>query len=95
MAIIDKCEVTVYDEENNLNLTMQDEDGKELECEALFSFLYKETGKSYIVYQILNSGEEDDICASLMISSGEDMELIPVETDDEYDMIEEVMDAVL
>ena len=95
MAIIDKCEVTVYDEENALNLMMQDEEGNELECEALFSFLYKESGKRYIVYQVLNSETEDDICASVMIDTGDDMELLPVETDEEYDMIEEVMDAVL
>ena len=95
MAIIDQCEVTVYDEENNLNLMMQDEEGNELECEALFSFLYKENGRRYIVYQVLNSETEDDICASVMVETGEEMELLPVETDEEYDMIEEVMDAVL
>lgn len=95
MAVIDQCEVTVYDEENTLNLVMQDEEGDELECEALFSFLYKPTGRRYLVYQVLNSETEDDICASIMLDGGEEMELVPVETDEEYDRIEEVMDAVL
>ncbi len=95
MALIDNCDVTVYDEENSLNLMMQDEEGNELECEAMFSFLYKENGKRYLVYQVLNSETEDDICASVMVDTGEDMELIPIDTDEEYDMIEEVMDAVL
>ena len=95
MAIIDQCEVTVYDEENTLNLMMEDEEGNELNCEALFSFLYKENGRRYLVYEVLDSETEDDICASIMLETDGDMELIPVETDAEYDMIEEVMDAVL
>jgi len=73
-----------------------DEQGKEIECEVLFTFDSDETGKSYVLYfeKGQNEDEQVEIFASVYDPEKEDGgELTPVETDEEWEMIEEVLNT--
>ncbi|KAB2334010.1 DUF1292 domain-containing protein [Cytobacillus gottheilii] len=82
------------------NITVVDEEGNEQLCEVLFTFNSDEFGKSYVLYYPI--GEEDDeeeieIHASAFIPSDDntDGELQPIETDEEWDLIEEMLNTFL
>jgi uncharacterized protein YrzB (UPF0473 family) len=83
------------------HITVVDEDGNEQLCEVLFTFDSDEFGKSYVLYYPLGAEEDDqediEIHASAFIpkEDGEDGELMPIETDEEWDMIEEVLNTFL
>jgi uncharacterized protein YrzB (UPF0473 family) len=83
------------------NITVVDENGNEQLCEVLFTFDSDEFGKSYVLYYPLgaedNDDEEIEIHASAFTPSedNEDGELMPIETDAEWDMIEEMLETFL
>ncbi|EIJ78975.1 hypothetical protein PB1_15494 [Bacillus methanolicus PB1] len=83
------------------NITVIDEEGNEQLCEVLFTFDSEEFGKSYVLYYPVGSdGEDDDeieIHASAFIpgEDSEEGELMPIETEEEWDMIEEVLNTFL
>ena len=83
-------------------LTVIDENGNELLCEILFTFASDDYNKSYVVYYPVGAEHEDadgnvDLHVSAYIPSNnnEGGELLPVETDAEWDMIEEVINTFL
>ncbi len=64
-----------------------DDQGKELEMTILFTFRDDKRKKDYVVYY--NPKDEDgDTYASIYDNDGH---LFPIESDDEWDMIEEVL----
>ena len=83
------------------NITVVDENGNEQLCEVLFTFDSDEFGKSYVLYYPVgaedNDDEEIEIHASAFTPSedNEDGELMPIETDAEWDMIEEMLETFL
>lgn len=83
------------------NITVVDENGNEQLCEVLFTFDSEEFGKSYVLYYPVgaedNDDEEIEIHASAFIPSedNEDGELMPIETDEEWNMIEEMLETFL
>jgi uncharacterized protein YrzB (UPF0473 family) len=83
------------------HITVVDEEGNEQLCEVLFTFDSDEFGKSYVLYYPVGAEEDDEedieIHASAFIpkEDGEDGELMPIETDEEWDMIEEVLNTFL
>ncbi|MDQ0197194.1 DUF1292 domain-containing protein [Neobacillus ginsengisoli] len=83
------------------NITVVDEDGNEQLCEVLFTFDSEEFKKSYVLYYPVGAEEDDsddiEIHASSFIPTedGEDGELMPIETDEEWDMIEEMLNTFL
>jgi uncharacterized protein YrzB (UPF0473 family) len=83
------------------HITVVDEDGNEQLCEVLFTFDSDDFGKSYVLYYPVGAEEDDEenieIHASAFIpkEDGEDGELLPIETDEEWDMIEEVLNTFL
>lgn len=83
------------------NITVVDEQGNEQLCEVLFTFDSEEFGKSYVLYYPIGAEEDDEddieIHASAFMPNdeGEDGELMPVETDEEWDMIEEMLSTFL
>ena len=83
------------------NITVVDENGNEQLCEVLFTFDSEEFGKSYVLYYPIgaedNDDEEIEIHASAFMPSedNEDGELMPIETDAEWDMIEEMLETFL
>ncbi|MEH7442273.1 DUF1292 domain-containing protein [Bacillus sp. JJ1122] len=83
------------------NITVVDENGNEQLCEVLFTFDSEEFGKSYVLYYPIGADESDDeeieIHASSFIPTedNKDGELMPIETDEEWDMIEEMLETFL
>ncbi|MBE6130726.1 MAG: DUF1292 domain-containing protein [Erysipelotrichaceae bacterium] len=84
-------------EQNENKIIIVDEQGRERVCEILFTYQHPETEKNYVVlYPIdeLDSDEEEmDLFAYSFIENEDgDGELFTLETDEEYDMINEVID---
>ncbi|NCU18289.1 DUF1292 domain-containing protein [Pallidibacillus pasinlerensis] len=77
------------------HITVIDEDGNEELCEVLFTFESEEFGKSYVLYYPVSAEEDEDgeieIHASAFKAGEEQGELMPIETDAEWDMIEEML----
>jgi uncharacterized protein YrzB (UPF0473 family) len=71
------------------SLFVTDENGKEIEMEILFTFESDQTGKSYVVFVDPND-EDGEVFASVYDDEGN---LLPIETDEEWEMVEEVLGA--
>lgn len=83
------------------HLTIIDEEGNEQLCEVLFTFESEDFGKSYVLYYPVGAEDGDDeeieIHASAFVPNddSEDGDLMPIETDEEWDMIEEMLQTFL
>lgn len=79
-------------------ITLIDDDGKQRECEVLFTYNHPENGKDYVVlYPIDQLDAPDDEPLDLFsytykVDENGQGELFPLESDEEYDMINEVID---
>ena len=82
--------------EEKLTFKITGEDGKEIDCEALFTFEGKDTGKNYIVYTDNTLDEEGNtkVYASIYDPENQDQNLQPIETDEEWQMVEEILDEL-
>ena len=81
------------------HITVVDDEGNEQLCEVLHTFDSEQFGKSYVLYSIIGSEDEDgtvEIFASSYEPSdnGTDGELTPIETDEEWDYIESVIEEL-
>ncbi|WP_438311090.1 DUF1292 domain-containing protein [Sporosarcina sp. FA9] len=82
-------------------MTIVDENGEEHVCEVIFTFESKEYAKSYVLYHVLGEDEGEDeeveIHASAFVPSedNKDGELMPIEDDEEWEMIEEMLNTFL
>lgn len=87
-------------EQEQRHITIVDENGNEQLCEVIHTFDSEEFGKSYVLYSLIGAEEDDDgqieIFASSFVPSenGEDGELEPIETEAEWDLIEDVLNAL-
>ena len=76
-------------------LTGIDEEGNEVLCQILFTFDSPEFGKKYVLFYPLDGNEnEDDVtimAASYVENTDGNGELEAVETDEEWDLIEDVL----
>ncbi|TKC20010.1 DUF1292 domain-containing protein [Robertmurraya kyonggiensis] len=83
------------------HITVVDEDGNEQLCEILFTFDSEEFGKSYVLYYPIGEDDSDDeeteIHASAFTPSedNKDGDLQPIETEEEWDLIEEMLNTFL
>lgn len=86
-------------EHGEKQITVIDDNGNEQLCEVLFTFDSEEFGKSYVLYYPVGTDEdEEDIeihASSFTQGENEEGELSPIETDEEWDMIEEMLNAFL
>ncbi|WP_343070745.1 DUF1292 domain-containing protein [Bacillus sp. REN10] len=82
-------------------ITIIDENGNEQLCEVLFTFDSDEFEKSYVLYFPVGAEEDEneeiEIHASSFIPAedGQDGELMPIESDEEWDLIEEMLNTFL
>lgn len=83
-------------EEKENVFVVTDKDGKEVECEVLFTFESEETNKNYIVYTDNSIDEEGNIrvFASIYNPEDENTKLIPIETEREWKIVETVLDSI-
>ncbi len=71
-------------------------DGKEITFEVLFTFESDETGKNYMIYTD-NSRDDDGnirVYASVFVPDADPLELLPVETEREWKIIETILTAI-
>ncbi len=83
-------------EEKKGIFTIVNDEGKEVECEVLFTFDSDETKKSYIVYTDNTEDESGStkVYASIYDPTGQDKSLIPIETDKEWKIIETILSSI-
>ncbi len=76
--------------------TVLNEKGEEIECEVLFSFDSKETGKSYIAYTDHSIDDEGNtrVFASIYDPSDDQRRLFPITTEKEWARIQIVLEEI-
>ena len=72
------------------------DEGKEVECEVLFTFESDETKKNYIVYTDNTLDEEGNtkVYASIYNPDEDETKLIPIESDKEWKIIETILEEL-
>lgn len=72
------------------------EDGKELDCEVLFTFESDETNKKYMVYtdNTLDEQNNTKVYAAIYNPEGEGVNLSPIETEKEWKIVEAILEEV-
>lgn len=75
---------------------VMDKDGKEIEFEILFTFESDETNKNYMVYTDNTKDENGNtkVYASVFKPDAEPLELLPVETEREWKIIETIITSI-
>ena len=83
-------------EEKKNTFTIVINEGKELECDVLFTFDSDETKKSYIVYTDNTTDESGStrVYASIYDATGADKSLKPIESEQEWDVIENILSSI-
>mgnify|MGYP001427148371 CR=1 FL=1 len=79
-------------------ITVVDEEGNEILCEVLFTFESEQFDKSYVLYYPAGATDDEEIeifAASFQPGEGDAGELQPVETEEEWDLIEEMLNTFL
>ena len=73
-----------------------DKDGNEIEFEILFTFESDETNKNYMVYTDNTKDSEGNtkVYASAFKPDAEPLELLPVETEREWRIIETIIESI-
>lgn len=86
--------------EESMTFKVFNEEGKEVECEALFTFESEETNKNYIVYTDNTKDDEGNIKVYAAIyhpekeKNQEQMTLDPIESENEWTMIEQILEEI-
>lgn len=82
--------------DEKMTFTVKDNEGKEIECEVLFTFESEETNKSYMVYTDNTTDEEGNIkvYAATYKEEGENQILEPIETEKEWKIIETILEEI-
>lgn len=80
-----------------VTFTVLNDEGEKVECELLYSFEHAETGKNYIVYtdHTLDAEGNTKVFASTYDPEGDDLTLGPVETEQEWKIIEGLLDRIM
>lgn len=80
-------------EENKNIFTMTNDKGENVKCEVIMTIDSDEFKKNYLVYTDHTMDENNNIrtYASIYDPTGKDLELRPITTDEEWDMIESVL----
>lgn len=79
-----------------MTFKMIDENGKEKECEVLFTFESDETHKNYIVYTDNTTDEEGNtkVFASIFNPNEPESKLLPIETEKEWTIIKTILSEI-
>jgi uncharacterized protein YrzB (UPF0473 family) len=68
------------------------EDGETVEYEVILTYVHPETNIHYVIYK-LPEEEEEVFAARYEEESDGEGSLTPIETEEEFDMIEEILEA--
>lgn len=82
--------------EEKMTFKVINDEGNEVECEALFTFESDETKKNYIVYTDNTVDEEGNtkVYASIYNPDEDETKLLPIETDKEWKIIETILEEL-
>lgn len=82
--------------EERMTFKVKDKDGKEIECEVLFTFESEDTKKNYMVYTDNTVDEEGNtkVYASIYTPDAETTVLEPIETEKEWKTIEIILEEL-
>ncbi len=82
--------------EETMTFKVVNDEGKEIDCEVLFTFESDETKKNYIVYTDNTIDEEGNtkVYASIYNPDEDETKLLPIETDKEWKIIETILDEL-
>lgn len=80
-------------------IIIPDENGEEHLFEVLFSFDVEETGKNYVAVIPVESADDDEVDVyafhyEMKDDDDNDLALFPIETDEEWDMVEEMLQTL-
>ena len=83
-------------EEKNNYLTLIDDEGHEINCDVLFTFDNDQNKQSYIVYtdNTLDETGSTKVYASIYDPTGKDKHLKPIESDEEWALIENILSSI-
>lgn len=79
--------------EEKMTFKVTNDEGQEVEYEVLFTFDSDETKKSYMVYtdDLKDENGNTRVYASAYVQGEEETELLPIETDKEWKIIETIL----
>ena len=82
--------------EETMTFKVINDEGKEIDCEVLFTFESDETQKNYIVYTDNTVDEEGNtkVYASIYNPDQDETKLLPIETDKEWKIIETILEEL-
>ena len=82
--------------EETMTFKVINDEGKEIECEVLFTFESDETKKNYIVYTDNTVDEEGNtkVYASIYNPDQDETKFLPIETDKEWKIIETILEEL-
>ena len=82
--------------EEVMTFKVMDDNGKEIECEVLFTFESEETKKNYIVYtdNTIDDDGNTKVYASIYNPNEAETKLLPIETDKEWKIIETILEEI-
>ncbi len=82
--------------EEQMRFKVIDDNGKEIECEVLFTFESDETKKNYIVYTDNTTDNDGNtkVYASIYTPNEENLNLKPIETEKEWKIIETILNEL-
>lgn len=82
--------------EETMTFKVINDEGKEVECEVLFTFESDETKKNYIVYTDNSIDEEGNtkVYASIYNPEQDETKLLPIETEKEWKIIETILEEL-
>lgn len=95
--MINEVVLTLLDEfeEGPQLITVTDEDGTDQVCEVIHTFSSEQFGKSYVLYVLATDEpmEERDIFAAQYVAGNDGTieELLPIETDEEWEFVEDIL----
>lgn len=79
-----------------MTFKVTNDEGKEVECEVLFTFESDETKKNYIVYTDNTIDDEGNtkVYASIYNPEEAETKLLPIETEKEWKIIETILEEL-
>jgi len=82
--------------EETMTFKVINDEGKEVECEVLFTFESDETKKNYIVYTDNTLDEEGNtkVYASIYNPDEDETKLLPIESEKEWKIIETILEEL-
>ncbi len=83
------------EKELDATFIVTDELGKEITCQIVMTFDSDEFNKSYVVYQIVGDESGEYFAASFNPEDGDEGQLYQIESDEEWDFVEEVIESYL